>query len=463
MPSFPRTAALLFASLLLVAFAGHRRGEAQARPNVLFIAVDDLRPALGAFGDPTARTPNLDRLCSRGVRFERAYCQFPLCNPSRTSLLTGRFPITTGVQDNLKYFRDTQPEIETLPQAFRRAGYVTARVGKIFHGGIDDQASWVEGGEMGAARAPRAPGQQAQYRAASDRWVAQDAEETTHPDHRAASRAIELLEKHRQGPFFLALGFAKPHSPLIAPKRYFDLFESAKMPLPATFSEELRQVEGAPAGALSPNGDLFIQRRASEQDARDMIRAYHACTAFIDAQVGRVMEALDRLRLRENTIVVFFGDHGYHLGEQGKWSKHSSLYEPGTRVPIIAAGPGIRAGGRCLRTTGLIDLYPTLADLCGVQTQPGLQGHSLRPLLTDPNAAWAHPARTWARSRPGQGETLRTERYRLTVWDEGRNGVELYDYEKDPAEKRNLAADPDYAGVVAELKRQLHRPQGGGR
>lgn len=458
MSRFPTASSRVILLLLSAALAGLLGARSAAQPaklNVLFLSVDDLRPALACFGDPLARTPNLDRLAARGVRFEQAHCQFPLCNPSRTSLLTGRYPTTTGVMDNLRYFREGLPEAVTLPQHFRANGYVTARVGKIYHGGIDDEASWQEGAEPRVERRPRTPQQAAQYRMQSDRFVAQEGEESTLGDHRTATRAINLLERHRGGPFFLAVGFAKPHTPLIAPKAYFDLHDPARFVLPPTFAEEVTQAEGAPPGALSNNGDIFIGRKASPDEARRMIHAYYACVSFIDAQIGRVLDALDRLGLQEKTVVAFWGDHGFHLGEKGKWSKHSSLYDPGTRVPMIVSAPGFEWGRRCGRTTGLIDLYPTLSDLCGLPAPAGLEGHSLVPLLRDPARTWEHPARTWARSRPGVGQSVRTERYRLTAWNGGENGFELYDYQKDPHERRNLATDPEYAEPLAQMKKLL--------
>jgi len=446
--------ALLVAAALL-ASAGQKPAAAAKRPNVLLIASDDMRPELGCYGNPIVKTPNLDRLAARGVRFDRAYCQYPLCNPSRTSLITGRFPTTTGVLDNLKYFRDTMPDLVTLPQHFRQNGYAVARTGKILHGGIDDIPSWDEGGEPGMPRQPRTPDQAAQYRQQSDRWVALEGDGETTADYRSASRAIQLLEKYgAQGsekPFFIAAGFAKPHSPLIAPKKYFDLYDPEKIPLPPNYAPEQRLPEGATPGALGPNGDLFIQRPAPEKDAREMIRAYYACISFVDDQVGRVLAALDRLKLRDDTIVVFFGDHGYHLSEMGKWSKHNSLYEVATRVPVLISAPGMAAGKASPRTVGLIDLYPTLAELAGLPAGKGIEGHSLAPLLKDPQAKWEHPAYSYSRNRIGLGQSVRTERYRYTVWASG--AAELYDYSTEPYERRNVAGDPAYAAALEQLKR----------
>ncbi|MCI0455961.1 MAG: sulfatase [Gemmataceae bacterium] len=431
-------------------------GKPAKRPNVLFIAVDDLNTSVGCYGHPLVKTPNIDRLAKAGVRFDRAYCQFPLCNPSRSSLLTGRYPTTTRVVDNLLWVRDRMPDVVTLPEFFRLHGYVTLRVGKIFHGGLDDQKAWVEGGEPVKPRKPRTAEQAEQYRKQSDRWVAVEGKGEELPDYRTASKAIELLEKHRDGPFFLAVGFVKPHTPLIAPKRFFDHYDPAKLTLPADFAAVPTVGKGVPAEALTPNGDLFIKRQATKEEARRMTAAYYACVSFVDEQVGRVLEALDRLGLRENTILVFFSDHGFHLGEKGKWSKHGSLYEAGTRVPMIVAAPKAPANGKTSgRTVGLVDLYPTLADLARLPAPKGVEGQSLAPLLKDAQAAWDHPAFTVATRGKRLGRSVRTERWRYTEWDTEGKKAELYDHKADPHELRNLAGEAAHADTVAALRRVL--------
>jgi arylsulfatase A-like enzyme len=429
---------------------------AAGRPNVLFIAVDDLNTRLGCYGHSQVKTPNIDRLAARGVRFERAYCQFPLCNPSRSSLLTGRYPTTTKVVDNTRYFRDTLPDAVTLPQHFRASGYVTARTGKIYHGGIDDQKSWDEGGEPRRPAQPRTPQEQAERQKRADRWVAVEGDGEDQPDHRTASRAIELLEKHRDKPFFLAVGFVKPHVPLIAPKKYFDLYDPAKIALPADFAARPTVSTGVPAEALTRNGDLFINRDASREQAQQAIAAYHASTSFTDAQVGRVLDALDRLKLRDNTIIVFFGDHGWHLGEKGKWSKHGSLYEVGTHVPLVILAPRAAGNGKtCPRTVELVDLYPTLVELAGLPAVSGLEGQSLAPLLKDPQAAWDHPALTVSTRGQTIARSVRTERFRYTEWDSEGKQAELYDHTADPGEQRNLANDLKHVQTVAEMRQLL--------
>ncbi|HEX6985828.1 MAG TPA: sulfatase, partial [Planctomycetaceae bacterium] len=303
------------------------------RPNVLFLMSDDLRPELGCYGVEGVETPNIDALAGRGVRFERAYVQYPLCNPSRTSMLTGRHPTTTGVLDNAAWFGAAHPEFVSLPRHFKENDYAALRAGKVFHGGIDDADAWTEGGEprnFEGGRSDRRP--PANRRQQSDRIVVLDGDGESHGDYRTAERAIRYLREYKDEPFFLACGFTKPHSPPTAPQKFFDLYEAADVPLPPDFAPRPAAPEGLPPASITPNGDLFIGRDASEQEAREMKRAYRASVSWTDRNVGRVLAELDRLGLREKTVVVFWGDHGYHLGEKGKWAKHGSLYEVGTRV-----------------------------------------------------------------------------------------------------------------------------------
>ncbi|MCS7316366.1 MAG: sulfatase [Bryobacterales bacterium] len=427
--------------------------------NVLLIAIDDLRPELGCYGNKLVHSPNMDRLASRGVRFERAYCQYPLCNPSRTSLLTGRYPTTVRVLDNNRYFRTEFPDLLTLPQLFRQNGYVTARAGKIYHGVIDDAPSWDEGGEPVLRRRPPSPEERARQARDSDRWEAVEGEGEDQPDYRTASRAIELLEKYKDRPFFLGVGFVKPHSPLVAPRKYFELYDAARMPLPADFAPRPTLPPKVPAAALQErNGDLFIGRDATPEAARQMIRAYYACVSFMDAQLGRVLDKLESLGLAERTVVVLFSDHGYHLGEKGKWSKHNSLYEVAVRVPLLIVAPGLaRANTACPRTVELVDLYPTLAELCGLKPPAGLEGESLVPLLRDPRAAWNHPAYTVTLRGRIFGRSVRTERYRYTEWDPEGTQVELYDHQDDPGERRNLAGEASHAAVRRQMRELLRK------
>jgi len=441
------------------------RSAATEKPayNVLFIASDDLRPELGCYGNQLIKTPNIDRLASRGVRFERAYAQYPLCNPSRTSLLTGKYPTQTGVMDNETWFRAEHPDFVSLPQNFKAHGYAALRAGKIFHGGIDDTDAWTEGGEArgftGARRPPNAANAanaNGSSRASqSDRIVVLEGDGETNGDYRTATRAIEYMERHKDRPFFMAVGFAKPHSPPAAPKKFFDLYDPAKIRLPPDFATRPAAPPGFPDISIPRrNADLFIGRDASEAEAREMIRAYYASVSFMDAQVGRVFDALDRLDLRDKTVIVFWGDHGYHLGEKGKWSKAYSLYEVGARVPLIIAAPRVKAGVSG-RTVQLLDLYPTLIELCGLPRPPGIEGHSLAPLLRYPQAQWSHPAFTVTRYQEKIGKSVRTERWHYVEWDDGKAGAMLFDHSRDPLELKNLAGDPAFARQVEEMKRLL--------
>jgi len=432
---------------------------------VLFLLSDDLRPDLGCYGHPMVKSPSIDALAAAGVRFDRAYCQYPLCNPSRASMLTGRHCRTTGVLDNLTWFGAKHPDFVSLPRHFKNNGYATLRAGKIFHGGIDDIEAWTEGAETrrpeNFASAPRpTPAERART---SDRIVVLEGDGEKHNDFRTADLAIEFLRKYKEKPFFLACGFTKPHSPPTAPARYFDLYDDAKIPLPTTFAAKPTVPAGWPDRTLTPNGDLFIQRDASEAEARKMIEAYWASVSWMDWNLGRVIAELDKLGLRDNTVIVFWGDHGYHLGEHGKWSKHGSLLETGTRVPLIVAAPAARAtaGKAAPAPVQSLDLYPTLCELTGLTPPAGLEGKSLVPLLKDPAARWSVPAVTVFGNSRKFGVTVRTATHRYIEWDRGEAGVLLFDVVADPAESKNLADDPSVAAVRSELAAiaRAHAPQ----
>lgn len=469
-----RSALVFLLALVAQIFAPFAAAQQKKKPtnkikyNVLFIAADDLRPTLGAYGNPVVKTPNIDKMAARGTRFDRAYTQYPLCNPSRSSFLTGRYPTQTGVMGNNDYFRRIHPEFVTLPEYFKNNGYATLRTGKIFHGGIDDMPSWTEGGEPtdpgitergkpNATATPRpsttstgAGLSQAEY---SDRIVVLEGNGESHGDYKVATQAIEYLERYKDKPFFLAVGFVKPHSPPTAPKKFFDLYDASKIPLPVDFAPRPKAPEGFPEISIAPrNADLFIGRDASPEQAREMIRAYYASTSFMDEQVGRVMDALDRLGLQKNTIIVLFGDHGYHLGEKGKWSKAYSLYEVGLRVPLIIAVPNGK-GQYSKGLVGLIDMYPTLAELCGLPRPKGIEGRSLTPLLKDPRTKWNLPVFSIVATRDSKiGKSVRTDRWHYVEWEDGKDGAMLFDHQNDPNELENLANDPKYAKTVAEMK-----------
>lgn len=443
---------------LVVGLTGHADSSFaadQPKLNVLFIMSDDLRPELGCYGNPGVKTPHIDTLANAGVRFERAYVQYPLCNPSRTSLLTGRYPATTNVLDNRRWFGALHPDFVSLPKFFQQQGYAALRCGKIFHGGIDDDSAWTEGGEArnftgAVSDRPRT----VQNQQTSDRRVVLEGDGESHGDHKTAERAMDYLRRYQDKPFFLACGFTKPHSPPTAPQRFYDMYDPEKIPLPVDFAARPTVPAGFPVASVpARSGDLFINRDASPEEARQMIQAYWASLTWVDWNVGRVIEELDRLGLREKTIILFWGDHGYHLGEKGKWSKHGSLFEIGTRVPLIVSVPGQAGNGQsCPHPVEAVDLYPTLTELCGLAPPPGLEGDSLVPLLHDPQTAWDHPAISMIGNGDNvTGVAVRTGSHRYIQYTGPQGGELLFDESADPHELKNLATEPTLQKVKADL------------
>ncbi len=446
------------------------------RYNVLMIAVDDMNNDLGCYGHPLVKSPQLDRLAARGTRFDRAYCQFPLCSPSRTSLMTGLRPDTTEVFDLQKHFRDVMPDVVTMSQMFGNHGYHTARVGKIYHygnpgqigtNGLDDEASWQErfnpAGRDKAEEAQIVNFTPQRGLGSSLALLAADGTDEEQTDGMVATQTIQLLEANRERPFFIAAGFYRPHCPYVAPRKYFDLYPLAQVTMPQGPWDYIQQLPPASLSSTKPWPWFGV----NEQQSREALQAYWATISFVDTQVGRLLDALDRLQLTDKTIVVFWSDHGYHVGDHGLWMKQS-VFERSARVPFLIAAPGQRTRGQgSPRTVELVDIYPTLADLCGLTPPAGLAGASLRPLLDDPVAAWNKPAFTQVWRGSFAGHSVRTERYRYTEWDDGREGAQLYDYSDDPAELKNRIDDPALAQVQAELKQLMranwqreHRPGG---
>ncbi|MBC8351868.1 MAG: sulfatase [Planctomycetes bacterium] len=459
-----------------------------APPNVLFIAVDDLRPELGCYGVPV-QSPNIDQFAREGTLFERAYVQCALCMPSRASVLTGRRPDTTGVVDFSVRFRDVLGDVVTLPQHFKNNGYHAAAFGKLFH--HDDPASWSErlwqsnrkpyhtefGNQvLGWIKEDHrrltyvwdlGDGVEKTKRPGGLAWEAPDVSDDALRDGDIANAAIGKMSELKDQPFFLAVGFHKPHLPFIAPKKYFDLYDRdeialATNPFPprdapkfATYNwNDLRHYYGIPD--VGP---------VSEQQARELKHAYYACVSFMDAQVGRVLKSLDDLGLRDNTIVVLWGDHGWQLGEHGMWDKHSN-FETSTHAPLIIRTPG-QTPARTKALVEFVDIYPTLCELSGLSVDEGLEGQSFAPLIENPNRAWKDAAFSqykrvipgYGQVAPGMGYSMRTDRYRLTEWlvpgTEFR-AYELYDHQSDPDENVNLAGASKHRMLVDELKTKLH-------
>lgn len=436
--------------------------RAAEKMNILFISVDDMNNDLGCYGNAQVKSPNLDKLAARGIKFDRAYCQFPLCSPSRTSIMTGLRPDATRVFDLQYHFRQEVPDVVTLSQFFKNNGYYAARVGKIYHygnpgqigtDGLDDPPSWIEKfNPAGRDKTVLEPEiiRLSRGGLGSSISVLADKEgrDEEHTDGMVASEAIRLMEANKGKPFFIAAGFYRPHCPYVAPQKYFDLYPLDKITLPPIIANQ-RDLVPQPALA-STNPWPYIG--VTPDEARQGKQAYYASISFVDAQIGRLIDALDRLGLRDNTTIVFWSDHGYLLGEHGLWQKQS-CFEESARVPLIIAPPKSKSAGQSSpRTVELLDIYPTLVDLAGLTPPAHLQGASLRPLLENPQAQWNRPAYTQVQRGGFPGHSVRTERWRYTEWDGGEKGSELYDHENDPQELKNLADNPQLAEVQTQMK-----------
>lgn len=443
---------------LAVGFAAP--SPAAQRLNVLHIVADDLNQNLGCYGHPVVKTPNLDRLAARGVRFARAYCNYPVCNPSRTSFLSGCRPDTTGVVDNVTPTRARLKDTVLLPEFFRQQGYRTIKVGKIFHTGdeFEDPRSW-DTDIRETSRSKKPPETQILRRQGPSGLVLR-AEDKDTWDGFVARRAVDFLEEcvREKKSFFVAAGFRRPHTPYIAPEKYFALYDPDQL-----------QPRSGPPEHLAKIPDLALTYRLGEpkfptQRPGDTMAAYYASISFMDAQVGVLLDALDRLKLWENTVVLFHSDHGYHLGEHGGLWHKMCLFEETTSVPLIVAAPG-RKPAVAAGLVELVDLYPTLAELCGLKAPAGLEGTSFAPLLDQPNRSTKRAVFTVVsrgRAIKGtekldperMGRTLFDGRWRYTEWPEG--GAELYDHQNDPFEYDNLASSAKHRDQLAAMKSQLH-------
>lgn len=454
---------LLGLALLPVSIA-----SADVRPrHVLFIAVDDLGPALGCYGNDVVRTPHIDRLARSGVRFAHAYNQIPLCNPSRASVLTGLRPDTTQVYDLSRHFRATVPDVVTLPQLFRQKKWISARVGKIYHysvpadigtNGLDDAVSWdrvvnPRGRDVSDEKQIVNPTPARPISAALS-WLAAEGTDEEQTDGLIATEAIKLLEAHREDPLFLAVGFFRPHTPYVAPKKYFDLYPLERIHLPPTPPGDRDDI---PPIALAHN-NRTPHYGLDELTCRQALQAYYAAVSFVDAQVGRLLDALDRLGLADSTLVVLWSDHGYHLGEHGGIWQKRTLFEESAGAPLIIRAPGAAGNGRASPAiVEFVDIYPTVARWAGLQPPAGIAGRDLAPLLAKPNLPWkgvgiTQILRPAADNKLVMGRTVRTDRWRYTEWAGGAEGAELYDHESDPHEFINLAGVPAHAETRARLR-----------
>jgi len=466
---------LALLSLLISASTTLNATESQKEtrhPNVLLICIDDLKPRIGCYGDPLAQTPSMDRLAKRGVLFERAYCNQAVCSPSRNALLVGLRPQSLGIYDLPTNFRKGSPNAVSLPQHFKANGYFTQSFGKIFHvghGNTDDAASWStesykpKGRNYQLADNQKAVNSKDGTKAAA--FESADAPEELYNDWNIAQAAIEAMtEKSKSDqPWLMAVGFLKPHLPFVSPKKYWDLYDPNKIELAAY----QQAPDGAPAYAPQNSGELRAYSNMPNQGPipdslqRELIHGYLASVSFTDHQIGRLLSRLDQLGLTESTIVVLWGDHGWHLGDHGMWCKHSN-YEQATRIPVIVSAPGKAQGAASKSMIESVDIYPTLCELAGIDTPSMLDGKSFAGVLDKPSQSHRdHTIQVYPRSKQGVGQVLgrsiRTDRYRLVQWKawdapEQSSDWELYDYQTDPLETKNLAdQEPQVVASMREL------------
>jgi iduronate 2-sulfatase len=467
-------------AIVLFPFAAFSAEAAQpAKLNVLFFVSDDLRPELGCYGNTVIKSPNIDRLAQRGMVFDRAYCQQAVCSPSRSSVMTGTRPDSTKVWDLNTHFRKALPDVVTLSQLFKSHGYFAQGMGKIYHSGFDDAASWsapnadaapLKTPGSGRRKKPAAPAasETPGKVTATDRGAAfgiSGDEPNGGGEGELANAAIAALRKFKADaqPFFLAVGFRKPHLPFVSPKAYWDMYDPEKIPLAPNRSLPT----GAPPYALVNKGELWSYSGVPDTGhlpdayARQLKHGYYAAVSYMDAQLGRVLDELDTLGLSENTIVVLWGDHGWKLGEHDRWCKHSNV-EDDTRAPLLISSPKMKAaGGHTKALVEFVDIYPTVADLAGLPLPPHLEGTSLRPLMEAPEKSVKSAAFSqYPRGGKLMGYSMRTDRYRFTRWvdrdDASRvDSVELYDHESDPQENTNIAGEPANKELVERLTAQL--------
>ncbi|MEO0510226.1 MAG: sulfatase [Verrucomicrobiota bacterium] len=437
------------------------------KPNVLMIVIDDLRTELGCYGVDEVHSPNIDRLAKKGMLFENAYSQYPVCNPSRSSFLSGLRPDEVGITSNTIPFRRIQPDLVTIPQLFRENGYFTAGLGKIFHLSVDnpdqrvlfeDPQSWDyfydalgnttrlgrkgEGRNLTGGKVPWAS------------WKATEGDDIDQPDGQIAAETVRVLEENKDKPFFIGYGIHKPHDPFFAPKKYFDYYPEGSTTLP----EEPENRSPLVKYAL-PN--IPFDKMFTDKERVEFKRAYHAGVSFADAQVGKIMDTLDRLELWDSTIVILMGDHGYHLGEKDWWNK-VTLFEDGARAPMIIWVPNKDGMGKSTDSImEFIDLYPTLTDLAGLAPPHKLSGKSLNPVFQNPEAKHKDAAFTQVNGGRRIGRTVRSYEWRYTEWGKnGKDGVELYNHGNDEGEHYNLAENPEYASIRGLMKKRLDQQFG---
>ena len=438
--------------------------SAAERPNVLFIASDDMNNNLGCYGHPIVKSPNLDRLAAEGVRFDRAYCQYPVCGPSRVSLMTGLRPDTTKVFDNQIAVRDTMPDALTLPQLFRNNGWHSVRAGKMYHMDVpgsvgtnkwDDPPSWdVSISPPGKEQHTVGEGRNiTEGRRARWEWVSFKGDGKDQADEKATEIAIKTLSNTKDKPWFLGLGYLRPHLPHVAPARFFDLYPLSQIKPVINPPGDLDDIPRASEIAINTRANDMGMNEAEKKEA---IRAYYASISYMDWQVGRVIDALEKQNLRRKTIIVFWGDHGWHLGEHHRWHKRS-LFEESMRAPLIISAQGRKGNGKSTRSlVEFVDIYPTVAELGGLKPPPILEGQSLVPLLDNPARPFKSAAFSVVTGPNGiGGDAAVTDRHRYIRWTGPHPDEELFDHQTDPNEYTNLARNPDSAPLLRKVRAVL--------
>ncbi len=447
--------------ILLTACSGTQEKSTQQEEkidkNVLFIVIDDLNTTLGTYGHPLVKTPNIDKLASAGVQYNNAYCNFAVCGPSRGSFLTGLRPETINILDNRTPLQPLLGDKITLPNLFKQNGFHTMGLGKIFHGRSKDhgdEKAWDEYYNFKTTKL----GKQGEKRNLTEGklkwcwWQATEGTDDDQEDGQIANKAAELIKTKRDKPFFLAVGFKKPHDPFIAPKKYFDMY-----PLEDCDPPKLPEGWKAPYEHTLP-GETVTFDKFTDRERREFLRSYYACTSFMDAQVGKVLDALKESGQLDNTLIVFFGDHGYHLGEHNWWNK-VTIFEKGTNAPFIIAGNAV--GKKGIKSNAMfefIDIYPTLADIMNLKNVPEyLEGKSFSASVTDPSQPFRSEVRAVSRRGDMLGRMVKNKDWRYIEWDHGKKGRELYNQHLDPIEYNNQAEEKEYEAVISEMKTLLYQ------
>jgi iduronate 2-sulfatase len=446
-------------TLLIILFSCTNIGVKKAKveklasdKNVVFIIADDLTKTLGCYGHTVVKTPNVDKLARMGIQFDNAYCNYAVCNPSRSSFLTGMYPETTGILDNRRALQSVIGDWVSLPALFQKNGFYTMSLGKIFHSEEEKHNDWKAWDEIYSFETTEL-GKKGERRNMTNgelkwcEWTAAEGNDEDQRDGQTAKKAVEFIKSKKEKPFFLAVGLHKPHDPFVAPKKYFDMY-----PLKDCDPPDLPENWEPPYKHTLPKQTVQFNQ-FDDRDKREFLRSYYACTSFMDAQIGKIIVALEESGQMDNTLIFFFGDHGYHLGEHNWWNK-VTIFEKGTSAPFIVAGKQFpHQGVRSKAMFEFVDIYPTLAELMELKNTPdNLEGMSFATVVEEPSKEFRSEVRAIVRRGDMLGRTVKNRKWRYTEWDNGKKGRELYNQENDPMEYINLANDTEYSDVIKEMK-----------